>query len=85
MEDQCKASNLIIHKGLFGENYNVDDSNKMVNNGIVYMIIQKLGKNEELIVNVTDCKGQDLCYANNRQRIVRDLAGYQRRNTLMAI
>ena len=73
VEDHCKAIDLIIHKGHIGEVYNVGGHNEMANIDIVKLIIQELGKSEDLITYVTDRKGHDLRYAIDPTKIHEEL------------
>ena len=63
VEDNCKAIDLIIHKGRVGEVYNIGGHNEMRNIDIVKLICKELGKPESLITHVTDRKGHDMRYA----------------------
>ena len=73
VEDHCKAIDLIIHKGRVGEVYNVGGHNEKKNIDIVKIIIDKLGKSEDLITYVTDRKGHDLRYAIDPSKITTEL------------
>lgn len=73
VEDHCKAIDLIIHKGRIGEIYNVGGHNEMTNIDIVKLIVNKLGKSEDLITYVTDRKGHDLRYAIDPTKISNEL------------
>ena len=73
VEDNCRAIDLIIHKGRVGEVYNVGSHNEMRNIDIVKLICQKLGKPESLITYVTDRKGHDLRYAMDTTKIHNEL------------
>lgn len=73
VEDHCKAIDLIIHNGRVGEVYNVGGHNEMRNIDIVKIIINELGKSEDLITYVTDRKGHDLRYAIDPTKIHNEL------------
>ena len=73
VEDHCKAIDLIVRKGRIGEVYNVGGHNEMRNIDIVKLIIQELGKSEDLITYVTDRKGHDLRYAIDPTKIHNEL------------
>ncbi len=73
VEDHCKAVDVIIHKGKAGEVYNVGGHNEKKNIEIVKIIIDRLGKSEELITYVTDRKGHDLRYAIDPTKITNEL------------
>ncbi|HBH3677468.1 TPA: dTDP-glucose 4,6-dehydratase, partial [Clostridioides difficile] len=61
--DHCTAIDLIIHKGNIGEIYNIGGHNERSNLEVVKMILNLLGKSEELISYVNDRPGHDLRYA----------------------
>jgi dTDP-glucose 4,6-dehydratase len=76
VEDHCKAIDMIVRYGRIGEVYNVGGHNEMRNIDIVRLIVQELGKSEELITFVTDRKGHDLRYAIDPSKIRNEL-GWQ--------
>lgn len=61
--DHCSAIDLVMHKGVSGEVYNVGGHNERTNLEVVEAIIEKLGKSEQLIEYVTDRLGHDKRYA----------------------
>jgi dTDP-glucose 4,6-dehydratase len=61
--DHCVAIDLVLHKGLNGEVYNVGGHNERTNLEVVQTIINTLGKTEELIEFVEDRLGHDKRYA----------------------
>lgn len=69
VEDHCSAIDLIIHNGTIGEVYNIGGHNEMANIDVVKLIIQALGKSEDLITYVTDRKGHDRRYAIDPTKI----------------
>lgn len=73
VEDHCKAVDVIIHNGKVGEVYNVGGHNEKKNIEIVKIIIDRLGKSEDLITYVTDRKGHDLRYAIDPTKITTEL------------
>lgn len=73
VEDHCKAIDLIIRGGHIGEIYNVGGHNEMRNIDIVKLIINELGKSEDLITHVSDRKGHDLRYAIDPTKISTEL------------
>lgn len=73
VEDHCKAIDLIIHNGRFGEVYNVGGHNEMRNIDIVKLICKELNKPESLITYVTDRKGHDMRYAIDPTKIYDEL------------
>ena len=76
VEDHCKAIDLIIHDDRLGEVYNVGGHNEMANIDIVKLILQKLGKSEDLITFVEDRKGHDRRYAIDPTKIKEQLDWY---------
>lgn len=73
VEDHCKAIDLIIHKGMVGETYNIGGHNEMANIDIVKLILKELGKPESLITYVQDRKGHDRRYAIDPAKIHSEL------------
>mgnify|MGYP004515140531 FL=1 len=73
VEDNCKAIDLIIHKGRVGEVYNIGGHNEKTNIYIVKKLLELLGKPESLITYVTDRKGHDLRYAIDPTKIHTEL------------
>ena len=73
VEDHCKATDLIIHKGRIGEVYNIGGHNEMKNIDIVKIICKELHKPESLITYVTDRKGHDMRYAIDPTKIHNEL------------
>ncbi|MEN1967755.1 dTDP-glucose 4,6-dehydratase [Lentibacillus sp. N15] len=61
--DHCSAIDLVLHKGLNGEVYNVGGHNEKTNLEVVKTIIETLGKSESLIKFVKDRLGHDKRYA----------------------
>ncbi|NHC43334.1 dTDP-glucose 4,6-dehydratase [Bacillus sp. MM2020_1] len=73
VEDHCEAIDLVLHKGLPGEVYNIGGHNEMKNIDIVKEIISQLDKTENLIKFVNDRKGHDRRYAINPNKIINEL------------
>lgn len=73
VDDHCEAIDLIIHKGIAGEIYNIGGNNEVKNIDIVRLIIRELGKSEDLIEFVPDRKGHDLRYAIDASKIKKQL------------
>ena len=63
VEDHCEAIDIILHQGKKGERYNIGGHNEKRNIEIVKLILQRLGKTEDLIEHVEDRKGHDFRYA----------------------
>lgn len=63
VQDHCQAIDLVLHKGLKGEVYNVGGHNERTNNEIVDIIVEELGLSHDLIKYVDDRLGHDKRYA----------------------
>lgn len=61
--DHCAAIDMVLHKGVIGEVYNVGGHNERTNIDVVKTIIHTLGKSEDLIEFVEDRLGHDKRYA----------------------
>ena len=73
VEDHCEAIDLVFHKGVSGERYNIGGHNEKRNIEIVKLILQRLGKSEDLIEHVEDRKGHDYRYAIDPTKISKEL------------
>ena len=73
VEDHCEAIDLVFHKGVSGERYNIGGHNEKRNIEIVKLILQRLGKSEDLIEFVADRKGHDYRYAIDPSKIKAEL------------
>ena len=73
VEDHCKAIDLVFHNGRAGERYNIGGHNEKRNIEIVKLILQRLGKSEDLIEHVADRKGHDYRYAIDPTKIKTEL------------
>ncbi|MCX7876648.1 MAG: dTDP-glucose 4,6-dehydratase [Melioribacteraceae bacterium] len=71
--DHNKAAELVFEKGKIGEVYNIGASREMKNIEIVKLILNKLGKSEELIEYVKDRPGHDRRYAIDSSKIQNEL------------
>ena len=76
VEDHCEAIDLVFHNGVAGERYNIGGHNERRNIEIVKLILQRLGKSEELIEHVADRKGHDYRYAIDPTKIKNELGWY---------
>ena len=61
--DHCTAIDLVLHRGVPGEAYNVGAGNERTNLEITHFILDLLGKTEGLIQHVTDRPGHDRRYS----------------------
>ncbi|RJS67244.1 dTDP-glucose 4,6-dehydratase [Priestia filamentosa] len=73
VRDHCMAIDLVIHKGVAGEVYNIGGGNEKTNNEIVHFIVEKLGVSRELIHFVEDRLGHDRRYAIDSTKVEREL------------
>jgi len=71
--DHCSAIDVVLHKGLDGEIYNIGGNNEKANIEIVKLIIAALGKSEDLITYVKDRPGHDRRYAIDNTKITTEL------------
>ncbi len=63
VKDNCEAIDLVFRKGNLGEVYNIGGENERENIEITKMILQELGKSEDLIKFVKDRLGHDRRYS----------------------
>ena len=73
VSDHCSAINTVLHKGVDGEVYNIGGNNEKANIEIVKLIIEALGKSEDLIKYVKDRPGHDRRYAIDNTKITSEL------------
>lgn len=73
VKDHCAAIWTVLKKGQIGEVYNVGGNNEKANIEIVKLILQSLGKGEELITYVQDRPGHDRRYAIDNTKITTEL------------
>lgn len=63
VEDNCRAIDIILHKGRIGEIYNVGAGNEKPNIWITKKLIELTGKTESMIEPVVDRLGHDRRYS----------------------
>ncbi|CAG7647690.1 dTDP-glucose 4,6-dehydratase [Paenibacillus solanacearum] len=73
VEDHCSAIDLVMHKGISGEVYNVGGNNERTNIHIVKTILEALDKPESLITYVEDRLGHDRRYGIDATKITQEL------------
>lgn len=81
VSDHCRAIDLILHKGIPGETYNIGGGNERTNLDLIHDLIRltdrALGREEghsrALITFVADRKGHDKRYAINADKIRKEL------------
>lgn len=81
VEDHARAIDLIFHKGMVAQTYNIGGFNEWKNIDIVRLLIKTVdrllgrpeGADDDLITFVTDRKGHDLRYAIDSRKLQREL------------
>lgn len=73
VEDHCEAILTVLEKGEIGEVYNIGADNRKTNLEITRLILEILGKSEDLIKFVKDRPGHDRRYALNCEKIKSEL------------
>lgn len=73
VSDHCAAIDTVLHKGIDGEVYNIGGNNEKANIELVKLIINTLGKSEDLIKHVKDRPGHDRRYAIDNTKITTEL------------
>lgn len=73
VSDHCSAIDTVLHKGKDGEVYNIGGNNEKANIEIVKLIIDTLGKSQDLIKYVKDRPGHDRRYAIDNTKITTEL------------
>jgi dTDP-glucose 4,6-dehydratase len=81
VEDHARAIDVIFHKGVVGETYNIGGHNEWKNLDLVFLLCktmdEKLGRapgtSEKLITYVTDRAGHDLRYAIDATKLKNEL------------
>jgi dTDP-glucose 4,6-dehydratase len=81
VEDHARAIDLIFHKGMVAQTYNIGGFNEWKNIDIVRLLIKTVdrllgrpeGVDDDLITFVTDRKGHDLRYAIDSRKLQREL------------
>jgi dTDP-glucose 4,6-dehydratase len=71
--DHCRAIDTVIHEGQEGEVYNIGANNERTNLEIVRLILELMGKSEDLIRFVRDRLGHDRRYAVDSSKIRKKL------------
>lgn len=73
VEDNCKAIDLILHKGKVGEAYNVGGNSEMRNIDLARAVIKIMDKKDEMITFVKDRPGHDFRYALDISKVEMEL------------
>lgn len=80
VEDHCSAIDLVLHKGINGEVYNIGGNNERTNIQIIQTILPELGKPESLIQYVKDRPGHDRRYGIDATKITEELGWKPKHN-----
>jgi dTDP-glucose 4,6-dehydratase len=67
--DNCEAIDLILHKGNFGEIYNIGAGSELTNLELTFKIVDLLGVDKEKVQNVKDRLGHDRRYALDSSKV----------------
>lgn len=67
--DHCEAIDLVLHKGVLGEIYNVGTGEEMENMRMVELLLEELDRPSSLIRHVADRPGHDRRYSLNIDKI----------------
>lgn len=70
VEDHCEAIDLVLHKGVSGEAYNVGTGYEMENIEMVAILLDELKRPHSLIRHVEDRPGHDRRYSLNISKIM---------------
>jgi dTDP-glucose 4,6-dehydratase len=73
VEDNCRAIDLILHKGKIGEIYNVGGNAEERNIDIARKVLDIMGKDETSVTFVKDRPGHDYRYALDNSKLEREL------------
>ena len=68
--DNCSAIDLVVHKGVKGEVYNVCSNEELTNNEVVRLILKELNKDESLIRYVKDRPNHDKKYTMDCSKVM---------------
>ncbi len=74
VSDHCKAIDKIVREGTIGETYCIGGDAEKTNMEITNIILNAMGKGEEMIEHVEDRKGHDKRYAINFDKIKNELS-----------
>ncbi|MCL6087167.1 MAG: dTDP-glucose 4,6-dehydratase [Actinobacteria bacterium] len=72
VEDNCRAIDIVLHKGVTGEIYNVGGGNEKPNIWITKKLIELTGKSESMIEPVADRLGHDRRYSIDCSKIEKE-------------
>jgi dTDP-glucose 4,6-dehydratase len=69
VSDHCRAIDLVLHKGQFGEAYNAGTGDEMENLTMIEIVLETLERPSGLVRHVTDRPGHDRRYSLNVDKI----------------
>ncbi len=67
--DHCRAIDLVLRKGVFGETYCVGGGTELTNIELTRRLLQLMGEQEDMIEFVEDRKGHDFRYAIDSRKV----------------
>ena len=73
VDDNCRALDIVLHRGKMGQIYNIGAGNEKPNVWITKKLIKLLGKTEDMIMPVEDRLGHDRRYSVDCSRIKDEL------------
>lgn len=82
--DHCEGIDLVLHKGVPGEVYNLGTGTEMRNIDVAHIILELLNKPKSLIQHITDRPGHDRRYALSVEK-VRALGWTPRHTSVQAL
>jgi len=71
--DNCKGIMKVFDEGKVGEVYNIGGGNEIRNIDLTKMILEEMGKGDEMIENVPDRQGHDFRYSLDCSKIEKEL------------
>lgn len=77
--DHCEAIDLVLHKGVLGEAYNIGTGEEMENMQMIEILLETINRPRDLIQHVKDREGHDRRYSLNIDKI--KALGWQPRHT----
>ncbi len=69
VQDNCRAIDLVLHKGTCGEIYNISSGNSIDNLSLARLILRQMNASSKLIRFVKDRPGHDYRYAINCDKL----------------
>jgi dTDP-glucose 4,6-dehydratase len=69
VSDHCEAIDLVLHRGVLGETYNVGTGEEMENLAMIEILLEALDRPRSLIRHVKDRPGHDRRYSLNSEKI----------------